>query len=532
MGGSVNMVGSINNNAGKPVIFKRPAMTIKQDFFVIGVSISNKHVKRLATYPEYIQDILLDKIREACEIYAFDSIRVDKFSKVKGTDFFKITPEFLVECVEDTVLDLTDLPKKLSDFNKRQRIAGQGQGDLFPKMTVIKKGPSPAKHSKPNIISGIANPLSENLLLDPAKLVKEYPYPQKPVEYRNLLQFITHGTGVFPGDQEALTPYDYFSRRDVRARGVSMYSLRSGNKDFIAVFLNPRTHALQFRNRLIFDADLVSQAATYGAIGKTGCSYDRVSYYENRFFDSDVVGFIYYGDMPVSFATVSQMDVLVKDHGPLTFGFIHFVMSLGEFQSRGFTSYLATEILSRMYFLNAWRNEKANLFINEKGRLVSNRFAMWCLCHTGRIPAGHQFLSRFSITDPRISRSGELVKLMVETADHGLYGDRGDRQLVPVTPFAWRDEAVYPPENRYPTDSEGNVFIPEREKALYTYPQILEILGGEEGIKKGNGAYYIGLITFDRVRASKKMNKRKVSGVGQVESFGDRIRGSLIKSLI
>ena len=358
-------------------------------------------------------------------------------------------------------------------------------------------------------------------------------YPRDPKEYQELLARIVDEKGVFPGDSDGLKGKGTFSPA---AKGVSHYSLKRGGVKFQVEIFSPARHAPELENRLIFDADLVSQGASFDAYGTPGVSYDRQSYYKDRLYNAEKVVFIRYNGWPVSFAAMQgyQMSFEGKD---LYYAFIHFVMTRGRFQTYGLTSYSIREGMSDLFYWDVRRN-LPNLMFNEKGQLKDYRWRMWAAAHSGRFAPFYAFVKGFRGIDPssdpvaqaifqdvhnRITPNEELVRRGRPEA-RGVVQVNGGKFPIAV------DHEVYPPHTRYPVRS-GSVAFPLREKNLpgSIRETWLETIGGEEGVMAGNGLYFGGLVTIRKIREAKKKEKLRDGKVGRADRAAGKLRNLLIR---
>jgi hypothetical protein len=364
--------------------------------------------------------------------------------------------------------------------------------------------------------------------LDPKALNPDHPYPTSPNEFESLARYIVGPEGKFR-DGKAILDVEKFARELSRMRGARVYNLQKPS-NLTAVFFDPKIHALPYFDWLIFAADIVSQKATYDAFEKKkiGCSYDWQTYYVDRVFNADWAGFAFYGNMPISFATASSFETTFNG-APLVYAFLHFTMTLSEFGNKGIGSYLASELLTSIYLRTLLWNRGKNLIIDEEGKVRQQNSKVLVCGHTGRIAAGKTIISSIDVDSPIIARSGAVVETVVRDADRRINGKGGQERLEKVAPFAWRDKKIYPPENRYLVDDE--VFVPEWEKGLRLYPVILDILGGEQGLKDGNSAFYCGLMTPDAVFARWKKNKAKINAGGSIGQLLERARGEILSKL-
>ncbi len=491
-------------------------------FLGFDIYLKNKPtIKTLSTYPPDKFSSLVDRLKAFQEISKFNAIKVDPPHMVRSVEFGELSDNFLKDCIrKGTLLDLRGLEVSLAKFNARENVH-----DARP----VGIPSSVAPESKTEIatpivfLPGARNVLTADGLLNPAALNPWHPYPTTPREYRQMIDYIMAITGGF-GDAKELRHVDHFSDEKLRAAGVKVLYPRIPGYDCTAVILDPRKHAGDFFGRMVFDADELSQAATYKATDIIGCTYPKIAYYVNRFFSATRVGIVFFGDMPVSFSSVSLHETTF-DGKPLVYAFIHFTMTLGGFQGARLSTYLATQMLVSMYTDNLIHDRGKNLFVDKKGKVQNEYLSMWAGAHTGRIPAGHTFLTSFDVLNPKIERSQAIVSAIVGDADQRNYGDRGDRPpLIQVRPYAFRDPKVYSSDTSYKE-------IPPRERALSSAPEVIDILGGEEEILKGSGAYYFGLINLNRIFARQKKNKQVIKVSGPVGQFISGITGGLIDRL-
>ena len=372
--------------------------------------------------------------------------------------------------------------------------------------------------------------LTGNRLFNPAA---GFAYPQSEAEYHQLISRLVDGNGRFSGDAKSLTLGGTFSRKQ---RGMSHFSLKRREKRFQVEVLSPRLHAQEVKHRLIFDADLVSQSASYDAYGTAGVSYDKENYYVRRLFNAEKVVFIRFNGWPVSFAAMQgyQMSYEGRD---LYYAFIHFAMTHGLYQRYGLTSYAIREGISSLLYTNAWRN-RPNLMLDAKGQLKDYRFRMWVAAHSGRFTPFYAFARGFAGIDPawdpiaqaifrdvhkRITPPEELVDRPDPVARGAVQVNGGKFPLA-------LDDGVYPLHTRYPVKN-GVVEFPVSEVDLHSSMQEvwLREIGGQEGVAGGNGLYFGGIVNLGRIREAKKREKQREREVGNLEMTGDKVRGWLVK---
>lgn len=517
----------------------RPFSVIGTDFIKLGVKfrpvIDFRALNTLSRYPHAQYRDLLALVGEAKKVFYFNRVRPAEAISIADLDLSRVTAEkkFLMRLSCESILDLRGLKTKWNNYLKEQDLEralliGQKIRSADPKPHSQRTGPSvPAP--LPIIFKPEARKvLTEKGLLNPKALNLDHPYPANPNEFELLTRHITDPEGKFQGGR-AILSVEEFARELSRMRGARVYNLQKPD-NLTAVFFDPEIHALPYFDWLIFAADLVSQKATYDAFEgkKIGCSYDWQTYYVDRVFRADWAGFAFYGNMPISFATASSFETTFNGV-PLVYAFLHFTMTLRDFGNKGIGSYLASDLLTSIYLRTLLWNRGKNLIIGEDGKVRKQLPYMWVCAHTGRIAAGQTIISSFDVDSPIIARSQAVVETIVGDADRRINGEGRQGGLQKVTPFAWRDKGIYPPENRYLVDDK--IFVPEWEKGLRLYPMILDILGGEQGLANGNGAFYCGLMTPAAVLARWKKNKAKIKAGGSIGQLLEWGRGALLSKL-
>lgn len=506
---------------------RRPFDIIRADFSERGIVLrgvlDRGTLGRLSAYPHLQYRGLLEIVDKTRALVFLDKIRIDEASLLKDLDLHEIAGDhkFLKGLPDGRTLDLTGLRLKWAVHLKENGFPQNAPVSAEPPSH--ERGPEEAPFITPRKTFKV---LTHDLMFKP-----DAPYPESPIEYREMIRGITTPSGVFPDDSGA-PPAGYIVPPG--QKGVKTYSLVRKGKPFTAQFFNPEEHALNIRNRLIFTFDLLSQRATLDAYGIRGCSYDRVSYCERRYFASDRVGIILYEGMPVSFAAVTQYETFIEGN-PLKYVFIHVVMTMSgvrdiSFQRMGLTSYLIREIGSSMFYRNIWENEHKNPHVDPDGNLANERFKVWAAAHSGRASVFHAFSTSFLMAPSEMRHPDAVRKVIVESADEKITGRRGGRALYPVRADVFRDEAIYPPSNRYQLDENGNVKFPPSERKLSTFPEFSRLMGGDAGPKGGDAIYMVGEITLDRIRAAKKREKMR-EGSGRIEGAIDDARGWVISHL-
>ena len=499
----------------------RTRLEAESPFLRLGITLDRETVKRLSCYSPESFHVFLDRVTMFKSVKTFDEIKVDSFDHVKQVDFKALPDKFLKERMEANVLDLRDLESKLYLWKVRTFNHNNHHEAVEPE---TQRPETSAVTSLPDFFMDNGKKvLTAKKLLDPAKLNPRNPYPTDPHGYAQMIECIKKEGGF--GDPREMEYIEYLLNNP--QSGLEVHRFERKGVELAAVFFDPKIHALQYFNWLIFIADFVSQAATYGAYKKIGCTYDRKTYYEDRIWQADRAGFVFYGDMPVSFASASCFDTEYKGV-PFSYAFLHFTMTLGQFQGLGIGSYVATEMLTSMYMKALRRNKLRNPVVDEKGRLRREFFSVWACAHTGRIPAGHTIITSLGTSGQKIENSAEIAEAVVKHADSMItpWGREG-RPLIQVTPFGWRDVGIYPPENRQ-IDSSGKAVISPEERKLKSFETILKILGGEEGMEAGNGAFYAGLITPSLISARRQKNRSSIKMKSSSWELIDRLRGKIL----
>jgi hypothetical protein len=298
------------------------------------------------------------------------------------------------------------------------------------------------------------------------------PYPKTASEYHALMDQILDAQGCFPGDLAALTNIGTFSPC---MHGARHFSLRRKGVMFQGELFTPRLHAAGVRNRFIFDADLVTQAASFHSYGTAGVSYARESYYERRLYASDRVCFFRTQGWPVSFTAMQGYQMTFKGK-PLHYGFIQFCMTKGAYQRYGLSSYAIRRGLNSLFYPNIMHHRPALLYDSHR-KLEESRFRMWAAIHSGRFVPFYMCTKLYGGIEPQWEPIAQAIfkdahrRITLPEAFKGDPVSKGtppfNKHCIPVAV----DRAVYPPHNRYPT-VQGRVVFPKNERALA--PQLWE----------------------------------------------------------
>jgi hypothetical protein len=510
--------------SGKPV---RPLETVAQDFFRLNINLGRSAKKYLAGYPKEQYGSFLRLAARVRALTKFTTLFVDQAEKVRDIDFDRLPVNFALEQIKQTSLDLSGLAQKLNAYRKRPQLAETPlpveAGSAREAVERTETGSAP-----PVLIPGADKLLTANLLFNPQAGIG---YPRNAAEYQALIARLVDAAGRFPGDSEALTPAGTYAPK---MPGVNHLTLNRKGKEFQVEILAPSLHAQGVKNRLIFDADLISQAASFESYGTAGVSYDRESYYVRRLFNAEIVPFIRQDGFPVSFAALQGFQTTFQDQ-ELYYAFIHFTMTRGAVQGFGLTSYLVREGLSSLYYRDVWRN-KPNLMITEDGKVKDYRLRMWAFAHSGRLTPFYAFVKGLGgvgqeqqpVADTII---GDVHRRITALEEQSVRGEPRSCGVVTVNggsfPIAV-DQQVYPSHVRYPV-KDGQVIFPQSEIDLPTsIRQVwLNMLGGEAGVTQGNGLYFGGLVTFGRIQDAKSREQQREGG-GLLERTGDWLRRSII----
>ncbi|MCU0640639.1 MAG: hypothetical protein MUC35_00940 [Candidatus Margulisbacteria bacterium] len=499
----------------------RPLSLVRQDLFTLGIRrIGLADIRSLTQLPDKKYDALIDKLRAAIKETAFDELLIDPAPKLLDIPFDRVPLSFLRENIRGMALDLTKLRRKWLAYSRRQS---------WPVTPEFKpQRPQEVPIAPAPVVLKAAALLTDQLLFDPRSGAG---YPRTAEEYKALIGLLIDDRGRFPGDSEALLPNGTFAARQ---GGVRHLQLRRRGENFDVEIISPVRHAQGVKNRLIFDVDLISQAASFEAYGTPGVSYDRESYYVRRLFDADRVPFIRWHGFPVSFAAVQSFQTMYAGQ-ELSYAFIHFVMTRGLFQGSGLTSYAIRESLSSLYYGNAWHNRPA-LLLQPDGAVDHARFKMWAFAHSGRFTPFYAFIKGMA----SVGQEQELIAAAIFDDIHRRITEpadlvRRDRPLLlgvrsvngGTFPLAL-DSGVYPPHTRYPV-KHGQPVFPQSEidRPSQIRHSWLEAIGGERGVQEGNGLYFGGLVTLGAIRSAKRREKERDGG-GVIEQTGDRLRSWLV----
>lgn len=337
--------------------------------------------------------------------------------------------------------------------------------------------------------------LTDDLLFNPGSGVS---YPKSSGEYQALLDAILDEKGRFPGDAGALTPARTYASR---LHGTKHFTLNRGPLTLQGEMLSPAQHAPGLKNRFVFDADLVTQTASFDSYGTLGVSYAKEAYYVKRLYRADKVVFFRAGRWPVAFAAVSEYQAPFAGR-VLSYGFIQFGMTLGRFQKCGLCSYAIRMGLRSSFIKNVIYN-RPSLMCAYDGKLRDYRFKMWVAAHSGRFVPFYmvrKIIDGIQLDWEPIAQAMFYDAHRKITPIKLLAGDPVPKAIQKVNgkyvPVAL-DKAVYPVHNRYPVEA-GKVIFPDSEKALLSAIRSnwLEAIEGEAGIAAGNGLYFGGVFTL------------------------------------
>lgn len=350
-------------------------------------------------------------------------------------------------------------------------------------------------------------------------------YPRNPQEYQELMSRILDHRGRFPGDTEALTAEGTFASE---IRGVKHYSLKRRGVQFDVEIIAPNMHAQRAMNRVIFDADLISQIASFDTYGTPRVMYDREFYYVGRIFNAEKVSFIRLKGWPVSFAAVKGYRTTYKGRD-LYYAFIHFAMTVGQFQGYGLAFHSVRKGLSSLFYSNLW-NHCPNLMCDTAGNLHDYRFRLWVAAHSGRFVPFYSFATYLNGIDPSWLPIAQAITLDVHkriTPAEELSRGEPIAEVKQVNGHQFAvaaDRGVYPPHNRYP-EKNGRIVFPQREQNLSSsiWQAWLDVIGGDTGIIAGNGLYFVGCCGFGNILAAKKRERQKAGRL--LERLDKHIRG-------
>lgn len=153
----------------------------------------------------------------------------------------------------------------------------------------------------------VSHLLTEDLLFNPRSGI---PYPDNPSDYQAIIGKILDAKGRFPGDTEALTPSGTFAQPSFER---PLVPIARGPFILQGEMLSPSLRAQGVKNRFLFDADRVTQTASFGSYGTPGVSYDKNSYYVERLYKANKVVFFRFARWPVAFGGVSEFEALIAE---------------------------------------------------------------------------------------------------------------------------------------------------------------------------------------------------------------------------
>lgn len=506
-----------------------PRKSVRRDLLNIEVTANRRTISNLSRMFAQQYESCMGRLRAFNSVNPFSCLEIDPPEKMMGIDFASLTDEFLVRQMDKTLLDLTHIEMKLAQYRSEPRgEVMEGNMAIPPPLPVPRV---PAKHlateiTAPTILK-TAKLLTDDLLFNPDSGV---PYPRNETEYLALMAHLLDASGRFPGDSDPLVNGRFSEKGSAQVQHATIK--RKGVAFGVEVF-SPHLCVHPRKNRFVFDADLISQASSFGAYGLRGVSYDRQYYYERRLFECDRAPFVWVGGWPVSFAGTQGFTTSYEERD-LYYSFIHFVMTYGEFQGYGLTSYSIRESVSSAFYRNVFRN-RGNLLLDGSEQLRNPRFLMWAFAHSGRLSAFYPFAKSFGsvpaesapiaeaairdvhkrITPPEELGNRELEFIGVRRVNGGMF------------PLAV-DHGVYPPHNRYPI-VDGRPVLSQKEVNLSSGVKDawFEAIGGEKGLAEGNSLYFGGLVTFGGIREAKRREKEREGSA--LFNLGDRTRGWLVR---
>ncbi|MDD4179987.1 MAG: hypothetical protein PHH14_08130, partial [Candidatus Margulisbacteria bacterium] len=397
------------------------------------------------------------------------------------------------------------------------------------------------------LIPRAAKVLTEDLRFNPDHglgIFGASPYPRNASEFFQLLKMVLNANGKFNGDQQPLIENGFVSPR---GGSVVHRNLVRNHRTFRSETFAPFRDTPDKKDGVIFLADLLSQIASWETYKLPGVMYDKELYYNNRFWHSEKVPFVWLGDQLVSFAAMQGYQSVFQDK-KFSYAFIHFVMTLSEFQGYGLTSYSIREGMSSIFYSNIWHGQKG-LIYDEQGQLSNRRFQMLALAHSGRFPTWYAFAKSFGgINEATAAVFRQMVEEMHNRITLPAERERrpifcGAKEVInpeiarslKLESFANNhrlaialDPGVYPVATRYKAEN-GEIVFSEREMSL---PEIylkswLALMGGVEGVLAGNGLYFGGLVNLGKISAAKK-NERMKGDSGWLENAGNQARSLFV----
>ncbi|MFC1495841.1 hypothetical protein ACFL52_00315 [Candidatus Margulisiibacteriota bacterium] len=364
-----------------------------------------------------------------------------------------------------------------------------------------------APFQKAPAVLRIAPDIDENTLL-----YKGNNPPRNAEESHNLMSKILDEKGKFPGDSDKLYFGNMYERTFSLAgkhTGAEHFPLTRKGEDFYGEIITPSLY-LGKRNGIIFVIDLIIQSA--GSIYKSGrVSYPKRQYYEERFYLSKMVPIIRYQGQEISFAAISEYTAKLPpeyQEQAIYYAFIHFVMTIPEFQRFGLTSHSIIKGMSSLFALYLRSSQNRGYLINKKGKLKRNRWQMWAACHTGKALAYSGF-QRFGAVP---EDSHPIARAIIEDAHRKIYREsrRGALEFLEGTPYA-RDIGCYLENARYRIDGDQVRFSPQEETHVNqaVMDEFLLNIGGVEGLKRGNGLHLTGLVGRGGINKAKSREKER-----------------------
>jgi len=407
-------------------------------------------------------------------------------------DAFKIRLSASISNIgRNRTLDL----KGIQGFERELRLYYKPvNGESLPVQTL---GVSIGQTSFSDTVSRSVKVVTEDLLVN-----SDHPlcYTDDPLEYSELVHSALGEHGIFKGDRMAVPLGGPFMQV---AAGSRIYTIKRLGETLDVEVFNAKAARNVIGNRMVFELDRLIQKASFDKYQTKGVSYERSTYYDNRLLNCDHVIVIRWKGMPVSFAAVSENEMVFMGK-KVKYAFIHYVMTMGRFQRQGLTAHALKEVLSSVWLRNSIRNflyESTGWSYDSDGRerLKKTPFELWVVAHSGKFPVYEAFTRSFDLEGFNFSNPDPLRAGIILDADKRitLPSERATRSL-DLNTFV--DHGVYTENTRYPVDGDGRIVFPVDESSEgQVFYDWLGAIGGEEGLREGNGLYFIGKVT-NRVR--------------------------------
>lgn len=339
-----------------------------------------------------------------------------------------------------------------------------------------------------------------DLLTDDGLLNPKYRHHfRTPEEYRDLIRKFIDSQGRFLGDERPV-PIGGPFLPDVP--GVDHYSLVRKSKKIDVERLN-LLHSGEFRYRALFDLDFLIQGASlkYG----TPCSYDVETYYNRRLLKCNEAVFIRYMGMPISVTAVSKEDVGLgnikvskskfKD-ARVRYAFIHYIMTLPEFQRLGLIIHSLLEIVTSIWgemLLDGFFNP-TNWIHNPENGLYQPSRLIELVGHSGRYTVADFFWQWIGFAYDNGETVDPASEAVIQAADRRIVSaeERNRNPLRRINSHVFVDPEVYPENVRYPFIG-GELGVPEDEKQGRYYGRWREVFSPE----RGDSLYFAGPVSLD-----------------------------------